>query len=423
MTNDVVMNPFDALNATPESIATEELEQLRKEAIDRIQSATTADSLKSAIKVLRQHMVAPAHLRNPHRSTKRKNDEPTGSSPQSKRQPSDQPAVKQPQPRQVNTQRVSPLAVILKPKSATALPSYAEVSAMLDAFAPFKRLTTLKAGGYLVQPETHEAAAKLVRDESVHAKFYVKNPGLYGGKPVDSTAVIVKPIDRMIPQADLEAAIKTVYTSVSKVERFGTADKPIPIVKLTVDDQAERELLLKEGLKIFHQIFRCQPPRSKPEPLRCFKCNAFGHLARNCKNDPKCGVCGGGEKDCPSATSPKTMCQNNTRCSNCGGDHPAFATKCPTRKERIAELAQSTQSKPTVVRKSSRFNGQSFASVARPQKRHSTNDRQAILNVLLSALAEYCKVYRTDVSTALDSVLELADDVQCIEDDSSSQSQ
>lgn len=59
-----------------------------------------------------------------------------------------------------------------------------------------------------------------------------------------------------------------------------------------------------------------------PNPLRCFKCQKYGHHVSTCKHEAVCGKCGSAEHDAtPCSTSPK--------CVNCGGDHPAFYNTCP----------------------------------------------------------------------------------------------
>ena len=58
-----------------------------------------------------------------------------------------------------------------------------------------------------------------------------------------------------------------------------------------------------------------------PNPLRCFKCQLYGHTSKNCKRDQRCSNCGDG--DC------REQCENPARCVNCGGEHTAFDRNCP----------------------------------------------------------------------------------------------
>ena len=59
-----------------------------------------------------------------------------------------------------------------------------------------------------------------------------------------------------------------------------------------------------------------------PPPLRCFKCQRFGHLAGGCTSKSRCLVCGGEhlKESCNRTNSP--------RCANCGKDHIASSRDC-----------------------------------------------------------------------------------------------
>lgn len=58
-----------------------------------------------------------------------------------------------------------------------------------------------------------------------------------------------------------------------------------------------------------------------PNPLRCRKCQVFGHTKNRCSNDAACDVCS--IKD-----AHKLPCENTKKCVNCGGLHSSFDRKC-----------------------------------------------------------------------------------------------
>ena len=69
-----------------------------------------------------------------------------------------------------------------------------------------------------------------------------------------------------------------------------------------------------------------------PPPLRCFKCQRFGHVAAICRGKPRCGKCGGEDHEycqCKEGTSIK--------CCNCGGEHSAAYKGCEVHK-RAAQI-------------------------------------------------------------------------------------
>ena len=71
-----------------------------------------------------------------------------------------------------------------------------------------------------------------------------------------------------------------------------------------------------------------------PNPLRCFKCQKFGHHQNNCNTEKavcaKCGSKDHADKDCSSAHF----------CVNCKGAHTAFSRDCPVwiKEKRIQEV-------------------------------------------------------------------------------------
>ncbi len=63
-----------------------------------------------------------------------------------------------------------------------------------------------------------------------------------------------------------------------------------------------------------------------PPPLRCYKCQKFGHVAAVCRGKQRCTRCGGKHEygKCGQEVDPK--------CCNCGGDHSAGYGGCKVRK-------------------------------------------------------------------------------------------
>ena len=64
-----------------------------------------------------------------------------------------------------------------------------------------------------------------------------------------------------------------------------------------------------------------------PNPLRCFKCQKFGHDKDNCRGSQCCVRCGQNSHD-------STDCQLPEKCSNCQGDHMATLRNCPVWKKK-----------------------------------------------------------------------------------------
>ena len=69
------------------------------------------------------------------------------------------------------------------------------------------------------------------------------------------------------------------------------------------------------------------------DPVRCFKCQGFGHFVGNCQSTViKCGRCSleHATKDCNIEELPGPSNRLDLKCANCKGNHPAFSKQCPT---------------------------------------------------------------------------------------------
>ncbi|XP_023239425.1 uncharacterized protein LOC111638033 [Centruroides sculpturatus] len=76
-----------------------------------------------------------------------------------------------------------------------------------------------------------------------------------------------------------------------------------------------------------------------PNPLRCFKCQRFGHSQTSCHGKSACAQC---EKDHESTECTTTPC-----CVNCKEAHPAYSRKCPTwQREKVIQRVKTINNIP-----------------------------------------------------------------------------
>ena len=85
--------------------------------------------------------------------------------------------------------------------------------------------------------------------------------------------------------------------------------------------------------EIFYGYIRFKVSRYIPEPIRCYKCQHFGHKATSCRSKQRCSVCSGehGVSDCPEINKEEE--QKERKCANCKGNHPASYKNCPEYKK------------------------------------------------------------------------------------------
>ena len=67
---------------------------------------------------------------------------------------------------------------------------------------------------------------------------------------------------------------------------------------------------------------RCTVQPYVPSPLRCFKCQQFGHHQDNCSKAKVCAKCA-------QLDHQDTACTPAMKCVNCNGEHTAYSKNCP----------------------------------------------------------------------------------------------
>ena len=93
--------------------------------------------------------------------------------------------------------------------------------------------------------------------------------------------------------------------------------------KITTEVNFKGQIPVK--VKVGHLSFKIKP--FIREPLRCYKCNAYRHIAINCKNNLKCPKCLGEHtlKECLNKEAEK-------RCATCDStSHYTGQAVCPQR--------------------------------------------------------------------------------------------
>ena len=100
-----------------------------------------------------------------------------------------------------------------------------------------------------------------------------------------------------------------------------------------------------------------------PQPLRCFKCQRFGHHRENCKGDEVCDRCGQPDHN-------DSSCNNPVKCVNCCEKHTAFSKDCHVwQKEKEIQKVRTEQNisfpeAGKIVEGKNNIPTRSFASVA-----------------------------------------------------------
>lgn len=114
---------------------------------------------------------------------------------------------------------------------------------------------------------------------------------------------------------DVKRIQKTINGQVNKTNLFIlTFDTPV----------------LPKEIKVAYMNIKVRP--FIPQPLRCYKCQKFGHFTLQCKSEIHiCGVCTEEVKN----PEIKEKCVKIAKCVNCNENHPSFSKQCLIYKKEL----------------------------------------------------------------------------------------
>ena len=187
---------------------------------------------------------------------------------------------------------------------------------------------------YLLSPTATEAADSLEN---------IMNAGTLEGKNIklvkkDFQERYVAVLTR-VPKDITVAELIALHPSLTKAERLTTYDHvakvPVPTASVKIWGQGQRPGVLDLGPL---------GPRTVrpfvPDPLRCYRCQLYGHTQTNCTRPYRCSICSHNHptKDClekKKQQQPVTL-----HCPNCQGPHSAASLACPVRKANARKTAE-----------------------------------------------------------------------------------
>ena len=142
-----------------------------------------------------------------------------------------------------------------------------------------------------------------------------------------------------------------------------------------------------------------------PNPLRCFKCQRFGHHTTKCTNTPVCARCAfvGADHSTEHCTAPAC-------CFNCKSGHVAYAKECQTWKDekdiltiKYKEGISFAEARKLVLQqkqdKERLVSGNSYSAVASPKQDCHTCD--LLLKLLLGKFPEMAEELKGKVPAPL----------------------
>ena len=123
-------------------------------------------------------------------------------------------------------------------------------------------------------------------------------------------------------------------TKVSRITSPATG-QPTKLISVITQSNNQVNIAQKHGVKVGWQLYRCEANRERPHVMQCFKCQNFGHSAKECTIAIRCLRCSQDDsvKEC-------TVAKANAKCSNCGGVHATVYRGCPAYQHNIAEASK-----------------------------------------------------------------------------------
>ena len=126
---------------------------------------------------------------------------------------------------------------------------------------------------------------------------------------------------------------------------------------------------LPREIKVGYMNVRVDP--FIPGPLRCYKCQEYGHGANQCSRQQKCSRCGENHLN--------ENCQKPAKCVHCEVDHSTSDRKCPRylkEKEIVRIKTLENISFPEAKRRVEATSKPTFASVLKEQKKMCNQETQ-----------------------------------------------
>lgn len=114
------------------------------------------------------------------------------------------------------------------------------------------------------------------------------------------------------------------------------------IVDVATPEQANT--LIDEGLLFHSELKECELYHGDCRVTQCYNCQKYGHTARICRAQKKCGLCaapGHDDKDCNFRND-----MTKHRCANCNLGHPAWSNSCAERRKQADKARLAYAARP-----------------------------------------------------------------------------
>ena len=181
----------------------------------------------------------------------------------------------------------------------------------------------LTRGGISVHVENEEDRQKLITDWPEGA-FNTDKSQLKAHNIEPKPICVFKNVPTTAIEEDIALQVEKLTSVQAKYRRLRYRDtnKALPVVIVYCNSQTDLQKLFQTKISISNKEIQIQAYRTKKNiPTRCFNCQQYGHISRNCTNNTICEQC---------AESHEGRCNiKKKKCANCSENHPASHKECP----------------------------------------------------------------------------------------------
>ena len=179
----------------------------------------------------------------------------------------------------------------------------------------FESIRKLRNGSYLVECKTRRASEQLMKKDG--ESWCDKPIRVYMHKGLNTSKGVIR-CAGLQDCSELEIQKELASQGVLEVKRAHITKKGEKIATNTIF-LTFAMAKLPESVKVGYINAKVNP--FVPSPLRCFRCQKFGHTSSNCTAKETCRDCG--------KEKHEGSCSGPTHCVNCEGEHSSTSRECP----------------------------------------------------------------------------------------------
>ncbi|XP_023214771.1 uncharacterized protein LOC111617712 [Centruroides sculpturatus] len=222
-----------------------------------------------------------------------------------------------------------------------------------------KKIQKLRSGDLLVEAASPQQSEKLLKMKSLGDIQVTITPHT----SLNSSRGVISEIDLMSEdESDIQIGLSDQEVTAVRRISIRRDGKLIPTKHLIL---TFNKLTLPSASTAGY--LRCPLRPYVLNPLRCFKCQRFGHSQTSCRGKSTC-------TQCQTEGHESTECTNSPCCVNCKDAHPAYSRKCPAwQREKEIQRVKTTNNIPypearRLVTQTTTLKQKTFASVLKSTK-------------------------------------------------------